>query len=81
MVTHWNAGARITPSADSPLGDEASATHFNLGASAIWLLRPSFNLMLEALWLSTASVVSAGDTVLETFLLNPGIRGGVQPCE
>ena len=76
VVTHWNAGARITPSAQSPLGEEASATHFNLGASAIWLLRPSFNLMLEALWLSTASVVSAGETVRdETFLLNPGIRG------
>ena len=38
--------------------------------------------MLEALWLSTASVVSAGETVRdETFLLNPGYSGGVQPGE
>ena len=31
---------------------------------------------MEALWLSTASVVSAGETVRdESLLLNPGIRG------
>jgi hypothetical protein len=76
IVTHWNAGATITPSARSPLGDEATTTSFNLGASAIWLLHPSFNLMVEALWLSTASVASAGQTVRdESLLLNPGIRG------
>jgi hypothetical protein len=75
LVTHWNAGATLTPSAKSLLGEEATATSFNLGASAIWLLRPSFNLMVEALWLSTASVVSAGETVRdESLLLNPGIR-------
>jgi len=76
LVTHWNAGATLTPSAKSPLGEEATTTSFNLGASAIWLLHPSFNLMMEALWLSTASVASAGQTVRdESLLLNPGIRG------
>ncbi|MDQ3223083.1 MAG: transporter, partial [Gemmatimonadota bacterium] len=50
VVGHLNAGATVTPSAKSPLGDEATTTSFNLGASAIWLLRPSFNLMVEALW-------------------------------
>jgi len=76
LVTHWNAGATLTPSAKSLLGEEATTTSFNLGASAIWLLRPSFNLMVEALWLSTASVVSAAQTVRdESLLLNPGVRG------
>jgi hypothetical protein len=76
LVTHFNAGATITPSAKSPIGDEATTTSFNLGASAIWLLRPSFNLMVEALWLSTASVAAAGETVRdEVLLLNPGFRG------
>lgn len=76
VVTHWNAGATITPSAKSPLGSEATTTSFNLGASAIWLLRPSFNLMLEALWLSEASVAGPGETVRDEFLLlNPGFRG------
>ena len=76
LVTHWNAGATLTPSARSPLGEEATTASFNLGASAIWLVHPSFNLMVEALWLSTASVVSAGRTGRdESVLLNPGFRG------
>jgi hypothetical protein len=76
LVTHWNAGATLTPSAKSLLGEEATTTSFNLGASAIWLLRPSFNLMVEALWLSTGSVVRTGEAVRdESLLLNPGIRG------
>ncbi len=76
LVTHWNAGATIIPSAKDPLGDEATTTSFNLGASAVWLLRPSFNLMVEALWLSEASVAGAGQTVRdELLLLNPGFRG------
>ena len=75
LVTHWNAGATLTPSAKSRLGEEATTTSFNLGASAIWLLLPSFNLMVEALWLSTGSVLRAGETVRdESLLLNPGIR-------
>jgi hypothetical protein len=76
LVTHWNAGATITPSARNLVGDEASTASFNLGGSAIWLLHPSFNLMVEALWLSTASVAGAGRTVRdESVLLNPGFRG------
>ena len=75
LVTHWNAGATLTPSAKSQLGEEATTTSFNLGASAIWLLRPSFNLMLEALWVSSGSVVGTGETVRdESLLLNPGFR-------
>ena len=76
LATHWNAGATFTPSAKNLVGEEATTTSFHLGASAIWLLRPSFNLMLEALWLSSGEVVSAGQTVRdESLLLIPGIRG------
>ena len=75
LVTHWNAGATLTPSAKSQLGEEATTTSFHLGASAIWLLRPRFSLMLEALWLSSGEVVRTGETVRdESLLLNPGIR-------
>jgi hypothetical protein len=82
LVAHWNAGATITPSAKSPLGDEATTTSFNLGASAIWLLRPSLNLMVEALWLSEASVAGSGETVRdELLLLNPGFRGAFNLAE
>ena len=85
LVTHWNAGLTVTPSAKHSMTGAATTTSFNLGASAIWLLRPSFNLMLEAVWLSTESVLGPGLTDRrESLLLNPGVRwafnfpGGLQ---
>jgi hypothetical protein len=75
LVTHWNAGAAVTPSARNPLGQSATTTHLNLGASAVWLLRPSFNVLVEALWLSTGVVVGNGKTARErTGYLSPGVR-------
>jgi hypothetical protein len=75
IVTHWNVGATVSPTANNPLGAKATTASVNLGASVIWLLRPSFNLMVETLWLRTESVVGEGQTVGEEFLLlNPGIR-------
>jgi hypothetical protein len=85
FTTHWNAGGVISPSARNTLGAKATTTSANLGASAIWLLRPTFNLLLETLWLSTESVVAEGETAREeSFFLNPGFRmafnvsGGLQ---
>lgn len=57
VVTHWNAGAALTP---------RDQTVYNAGASVIWLLRPSVNLMLELAWAGTAGT---GDVVV-----NPGLR-------
>jgi hypothetical protein len=75
IVTHWNAGATVSPTANNPLGARATTTSLQLGASAIWLLRPSFNLMVETLWVRDESVVGEGQTAREEFLLlNPGIR-------
>jgi hypothetical protein len=75
LTTHWNAGATVSPSAHSPLGAQATTTSINLGASAIWLVRPELNLLLETVWLSTESVVGEDVTDREEFfLLNPGIR-------
>jgi hypothetical protein len=75
LVTHWNAGTTLTPSAHDPLGQEATTSDFNLGASVVWLVRPSINLLLEALWLSEESVVGNGQTVRsDAGLVNPGIR-------
>lgn len=75
IVTHWNAGTTITPSARNSVGDQATTTGFNLGASAIWLLRPSLNLLVETLWLSEPSVVGEGSTVREeSAVLSPGMR-------
>jgi hypothetical protein len=85
IVTHWNAGVTLTPAARDPLGAEATTTGINLGASAVWLLRPSVNLLVETLWLSQEAVVGEGATQREeTAVVSPGIRvafdfaGGLQ---
>jgi hypothetical protein len=59
LVTHWNAGAtlaRRTPSV------------YHAGASAILLLRPTVNLMVEVAWEGTGR---AGE---DDVIVNPGIR-------
>jgi hypothetical protein len=77
LVTHWNAGATVTPSSKDPIGREATTASFNLGGSAIWLLHPSVNLLLEGVWLSTESVSLGGTDREEALLLNPGVRGAI----
>jgi hypothetical protein len=75
LVTHWNAGVTLTPSAESAGGLKATTTGFNLGASAVWLVRPSLNLLVEALWLSEESVVGEGSTQREeSTAVSPGLR-------
>jgi hypothetical protein len=75
FVTHWNAGVTLIPSAQNPAGAEATATGFNLGASVIWLFRPSVNFLVETLWLSDQAVVGEGATLREeTTALSPGLR-------
>ncbi len=74
LVTHWNAGAAITPSAKDPLGQEATIRVYNLGASAIVLLRP-VNVVVEAVWVRGEEVTAPGTTAArEEFFINPGIR-------
>jgi hypothetical protein len=75
LATHWNAGLTLVPSASDGLGDAATTVSYNLGASAIWLLRRSVNLMLELVWLRSESAVGPGRTSRsESLLLNPGLR-------
>jgi len=63
LVTHWNAGVTVV----------SSSADLNLGASAIYRLRRSVNLLVEAVWLDPDGVY-----------LNPGVRwahdfaGGLQ---
>ncbi|MGH7539187.1 MAG: transporter [Gemmatimonadales bacterium] len=85
LVTHWNAGVTMTPSAGNGAGARAMTTGYNLGASAIWRLKPSFNVMLEVAWAHTEAVVGSGVTASEReVLVSPGVRwahnlpGGLQ---
>ena len=76
LVTHWNAGMTFVPAASAPAGGSAATTSVNLGAGAVWLLRPSVNFLVEGLWTSDASAVADGATArAESAWLSPGIRG------
>ena len=85
LVTHYNAGFTVTPSARNVGGDKASALGYHLGASAILLVTPRFNFMIEGTWARNQKVVG-GDLTngVEEAFLNPGLRyafntaGGLQ---
>src|SRR5215218_3764450 len=61
VVTHWNAGATLTPSARNAAGDQAT-TH-------------GFNLVLESVWYEVREVIGEGRVDrASTWVLNPGMR-------
>ncbi len=75
VVTHWNAGGTVTPSSKNAVGDQATTVGCNLGASVIWLARPTFNALLEVVWTRDEAVTSAGRTAASHALsVSPGIR-------
>jgi hypothetical protein len=85
VVTHWNAGATVTPSARSALGETSTTHSWNFGASVVWLVRPSFNLLLEGILEDAHTFAEDGRLVSETgWVISPGFRwafdvpGGLQ---
>jgi len=75
LVTHWNAGATITPAAKNANGDKAATHGYNLGQSFIWTLQPRLNLMLETVFFSDENVFTRDDTQRSnSIFMNPGIR-------
>ena len=85
FVTHWNAGVSWTPRAHDPSGERASLVIPNAGASLVFLAKPTWNLLLESIWVRAESVVGPNRVqVGETFLVSPGVRyawnleGGLQ---
>jgi len=78
LVTHWNAGATFTPSARDAAGHTASTRSDRAGASAIWLLHPRFNLMLEVAWGRTEVVTAPGErNAIRSLFIAPGVRGAL----
>src|SRR6478672_4005713 len=74
LVTHWNAGATLVPSAKDQVG---AATTFsqNLGASLVWLIWPGFNALIESVWLNQEELSGDGTAGRdELVLLSPGVR-------
>jgi hypothetical protein len=75
LVTHWDVGASVTPRARNPLGARATAGNFLAGGSAIWIARPTFNVMLEALYQSAQEVAGEDETDRSSSVtISPGIR-------
>ncbi|HYH00699.1 MAG TPA: hypothetical protein VD837_16320 [Terriglobales bacterium] len=75
VVTHWNVGTTITPSARNIVGDTALTTGYNVGGSVIVAPHSKFNVMFETLWTGSEAVISRDRTQREhDLLLSPGIR-------
>lgn len=78
LALHANAGVTLTPDAKNAAGEAARTLDANLGGSAVWLLHPRFNALLEVLWVSTEEVVGPGRQARRSgWLVNPGVRGAV----
>jgi hypothetical protein len=84
IVSHWNAGATLTPSAANALGQRATTHSINLGASLVWLFRPWINFLVETALEDARQVAGEGRVTAETdWVINPGVRtafnfGGLQ---
>jgi hypothetical protein len=75
IVTHWNAGATLTPSVTVPLGETVTTHSLRFGASAIWLVGPSLNFLVETVLDDSKLVRADGSIAKETgWILNPGVR-------
>lgn len=79
VVTHFNAGATITPGARNADGASARTTDYNLGQSFVWLLRPRLNLLLETLWSSEERGRRGRDLAPPLAFHQPGRALGLQP--
>ena len=81
---HWNAGftwladatRTLHVSNDMAVVRHASLTSPFVAGSAIYRLRPMFNLMLESVMLFDQSLDAVGTSRTTTFTLSPGFRGG-----
>jgi hypothetical protein len=78
FVSHWNAGATVTPSAKNASGDRATTLGYNAGGSMIWLALPALNFMLEAAWARDEVVSAPGARIAaRSLFLAPGVRGAI----
>ena len=75
FVTHYNAGATVTPRAKNESREWATTKDFNLGQSVVWLAKPRFNVLFETFYETIEKVVAASRTEREhEVFLNPGMR-------
>jgi hypothetical protein len=74
IVTHWNAGGSII-NGENASGVKETTRNVRGGASAIWLVAPTFNLMFEAVAGRFESVGPTGRRESEnSVVISPGAR-------
>jgi len=85
LVAHSNVGVTYFSRAQDPAGNRGATTSFFLAQSAVWLVRPMFNLLVEGVWARDQFVTGPNSTdTEERAVISPGIRfgwnlpGGVQ---
>jgi hypothetical protein len=77
IVTHWDVGASLT-GADNSIGGRGLARGVRAAASAIWLVAPTFNLMLESTVGRSESFSDTGRRESATsVVVSPGMRGAI----
>jgi hypothetical protein len=77
LATHWNLGATATR-ARSVNGLRQNSRGLNAAASAIWLLAPTLNLMLESAWEYAEPLDDAGVRGAERrVVIVPGVRAAI----
>jgi hypothetical protein len=75
IVTHWNVGTTLVPSTRNSQREKAFTNAYNVGQSFVWLVHPTFNLLLETVWTGSESVVTKGETQRShDLLIGPGAR-------
>jgi hypothetical protein len=75
LMTHWNAGTTIIPSAKNTVGETGTTFGYNFGQSFVWLAKPRFNVLLEAVFNRSQQVTGPKTTEWTSdLLLSPGIR-------
>lgn len=75
LVTHYNLGATLTPGAKGADGSKSDINSINYGASAILLISPTFNFMLEVAGNRTSvKAPNVKTTTGNSIFINPGVR-------
>jgi hypothetical protein len=75
LVTHTNVGGTLVPRGKTESGERLRTDNLTLAQSVIWLPRPVFNLMLEAVWSRTQSRVAGVDLPKDqSLIVSPGVR-------
>ncbi|MCR4340434.1 MAG: hypothetical protein NUW01_11190 [Gemmatimonadaceae bacterium] len=78
FAAHWNLGGSVIPSARAGDGTRRAANELFAGASVVWLLHPTLNVLAESVWSRAEAPGIGGTRTSETsFTLVPAVRGAI----